>query len=366
MAITVDQTKATEELAHSLLRVQNNPSVSCDIKPAIDFVLSGKNCLTYRYILFTALTAKATDSRIDILSLQANDDTDGSYDARSFCKHVIFPFQREFLDDVLDGSNEDPLVNNPGRHPRLSPSNKSANGDPRTALDLLCEYLPQVDTQAKAADCLDYFITCCLEEIERKQEEASSFESAILTTNAFEARRFMSDLLDKNFGGSSLLLVANSIFSVLFPESEGYSVIPHPVNQAGTSSKQMSDLDIYDAEGAPFLAIELKDKPFTETEVKKAAQTAYSHSAPSMLFIAGRASALNEEVYRYFNDAKAEYERKGMMIGVMTIDALMDYFFTTNYKVESAMVFDLLRTTMAKTKASPETMRWVYREIQQL
>lgn len=365
MAIAVDQTKATEVLTDSLFRAQADPSISCEIKPVIDFVLSGKNCLTYRYILFTALTAKATDDRIDILSLQASDDADGSYDARSFCKHVIFPFQREFLDDVLDGSNEDPLVNNPGRHPRLSLSNKSANGDPRTALNMLCEYLPQVETQGKAIECLDYFMTCCLEEIERKREEASSFEAAILTTNAFEARKFMSDLLDKNFGGSSLLLVANSIFSVLFPEAEGYKVVPHPVNQAGTSSKQMSDLDIYIDED-PFLAIELKDKPFTETEVKKAAQTAFAYSAPSMLFIAGRASALNEEIYRYFNEAKAEYESKGMMIGVMTIDALMDFFFTTNYAVDSTMIFDLLRTAMTETKASPETMRWVYKESQQL
>lgn len=366
MAITVDQTKATEELANSLLRVRRDPSISCDIKPAIDFVLSGRNCLTYRYILFTALIAKVTNDRIDILSLQASDDAEGSYDARSFCKHVIFPFQREFLDDVLDGSNEDPLVNNPGRHPRLSKSNKSANGDPRTALNMLCEYLPKINTQAKAIESLDYFMTRCLEEVKRKQEEASSFETAILTTNAFEARRFMSNLLDKNFGGSSLLLVSNSIFSVIFPESEGYTVVPHPVNQAGTSSKQMSDLDIFDSEEKPFLAIELKDKPFTEVEVNKAAKTAHSHGAPSMLFIAGRASSLNEDIYRYFDQLKSEYEKKGMMVGVMTIDALMDFFFTTNYEVDSVMIFDLLRTAMAKTKASPETMRWVYREIDQL
>ncbi len=347
-------------------RAQKNPSISCDIKHAIDFILEGKSCLTYRYILFTALTAKVTDARIDILSLQASDDTAGSYDARSFCKHVIFPFQREFLNDVLDGSNEDPLVNNPGRHPRLSKSNKSANGDPKRALDMLCDYLPRIDTQAKAKSSLDYFMTKCLEEVERKQEEASTFEAAILTTNAFEARKFMSELLDKNFGGSALLLVANSIFSVLFSESDGYRVVPHPVNQAGTSSKQMSDLDIFTDDGAPYLAIELKDKPFTETEVKKAAQTAHEHSAPSMLFIAGRSSALNEEVYRYFNQAKAEYEAKGMMIGVVSVDALMDFFFTTRFGVDSAMIFDLLRDAMIETKATPEAMRWVYRAIKEL
>lgn len=114
------------------------------------------------------------------------------------------------------------------------------------------------------------------------------------------------------------------------------------------------------------MAIELKDKSFTESEVRKAAQNAFAHSAPSMLFIAGRASALNEEVHRYFDQAKAEFEGKGMMIGIMTIDALLDFFFTTNYAVDSAMIFNLLRTAMAETKASPETMRWFYKEIQRL
>ena len=366
MTISVDQTKATAELSNSIARVQANPSVTCPIKPAIDFILAGKNCLTYRYILLTALTAKATEENVDIMSLQASDSAEGSYDARSFCKHVIFPFQREFLYDILNGSNEDPLVNNPGRNPRISALNKSANGDPKEALSFLCEYLPLVETSEKARECLDYFLTCCLEMAERKSEQATSFQAAILTTDVFATRRFMSELLDKSFGGSALLLVASAIFSVLYPGSKGYEVIPHPVNQAGTSSRQMSDLDVFRKDGAPVLAVELKDKPFTETEVRKAARIAHDHGAPSMLFIAGRASALTDDIYRYFNDAKAEYESKGMIVGVMTIDALLDFFFATNYEADSATVFDLMRSTMESTRASAETMRWVYKEARKL
>ena len=115
MEQTVDQTLAMNELLASLRRVKNNPQPLCLIKPTIDFVLGGKNCLTYRYILLTALTAKATNESIDILSLQAGDASDGAYDARSLCSRVVYKFQKDFLDDVLDGSNEDPLVNNPGR-----------------------------------------------------------------------------------------------------------------------------------------------------------------------------------------------------------------------------------------------------------
>lgn len=366
MAISIDQTKATIILNESLRRTEVDPAIACDIKPAIDFILHGKNCLTYRYILFTALVAKATTDDVDIMSLQASDDAAGSYDARSFCKNVIFPFQREFLGDALDGSNEDPLVNNPGRHPRIQATNKSASGDPRRALDLLCEYLPRIKTSEDAQCCLDYFISCCLEIAASKQEQAADYEAAIMTSDIFAARRFMDELLDKNFGGAALLIVASSVFSVIFSPQEGYGVVPHPVNQSGASSKQMSDLDIFDADGFPFLAIELKDKPFTETEVKKAAQAAFAHGAPALLFIAGRASALTEEAYRYFNEAKATFEQKGMIIGIMSIDALLDFFFTTNYQVASGMVFDFMKTTIEDACVSPEAVRWFYKAISEL
>lgn len=364
MEISVDQTLATIELSDSLKRVESGAScVTCIIKPAIDFILTGKNCLTYRYILLTALVAKATNPEIDILSLQASDSSAGAYDARSLCSHVVFPFQREFLDDVIDGSNEDPLVNNPGRNPRLDKENKAAKGDPKKALDYLCDYLPLVESPSDARDCLDYFIARCKDAIEAIREQAQEFESAVLLSDAFSARTFMSELLDKNFGGAALLLVATSIFSSMFNPSSGYKVVPHPVNQSGSSKRQMSDLDIVHADGSPFLAIELKDKPFTETEVKKAAKAAFDCKAPSMLFLAGRASSFSEDTHRYFNEAKAEYQEKGMMISVMTIDALIDFFFATHYSADSTYIFEIIRATLTDAKVSPEAVRWVYQNV---
>lgn len=363
MERTVDQTAAMNELIASLQRCKTDPKIVSDIAPTIDFILNGKNCLTYRYILLTALTAKATNEDVDILSLQASDDSDGAYDARSLCSHVVFKFQRDFLEDVLDGSNEDPLVNNPGRHPRLSKKNKSAGGDPKKALFMLCDNLPLVDSSESARDNLDYYITQCLVMAEAKREQASSFSTAIITTDVFSTRHFMDALLDKNFGGLALLLVANAIFAVTHPQSRGFKVVPHPVNQAGTSSQQMSDLDIFKADGTPHLAIELKDKPFTAAEVDKAAKTAYECGAPAMLFIAGRASSLNDEVYRYFNDAKEKYEKQGMVISVITIDALLDYFFATQYDFNAPFVFTNIQETMTVVHASPEAISWVYRNF---
>lgn len=362
----VSHTEATKELVASYKRVHKTPQIECPIKDAIDFVLTGKNCLTYRYILLTALVAKATNPNIDILSLQAGDDSQGAYDARSLASRVVFPFQRDFLEDALDGSNEDPLVNNPGRHPRLSKKNKSAGGDPKRALFFLCDELPKVADQATARECLDYYIFKCLGIAEAKRNQSAAYSTAIITIDVFSARRFLDELLDKNFGGLALLLVANSIFSITHSRDKGFEVIPHPVNQSGATGGQIGDIDIRTKDGTPYLAIELKDKPFTSTEVAKAAETAYKRGTPAMLFVAGRASTLTDEVRRYFDETKAQYEDKGMVIGIISIDALLDYFFVTHYDFEPPFMFSLLEDTLTDVAATPEAVAWVYRKAEDL
>ena len=63
---------------------------------AIEAIITGSH-LTYKYVLTTALLAKATDARINPLALQAGADLDGAYDARSLCHDVIVPNEKELL-----------------------------------------------------------------------------------------------------------------------------------------------------------------------------------------------------------------------------------------------------------------------------
>ena len=196
MAINPDQMAASQTLRRSRERCLNTPVDTCVIKDTIDFTLKAKSSLTYRYILATALTAKATDARIDILSLQASDESLGAYDARSLCHHVVYPFQREFLGDVLDGANNDPLVNKPGRYPRLDGSNAAQNGDPRKVLTLLCENLPKVNTKEKAEQCLDYLVSRLLDTKRQRDAQRALFVSVASLTTIARARLWVDELLD--------------------------------------------------------------------------------------------------------------------------------------------------------------------------
>lgn len=78
-------------------------------------MMDGRNYLTYRYIMFTTLLAKAVDTAIDVLSLQAGDRSADADDARSLASKAVYPFQKSMLGNILDGSNNDPLVNKPER-----------------------------------------------------------------------------------------------------------------------------------------------------------------------------------------------------------------------------------------------------------
>lgn len=257
MALDVNQLDAGRVLRESFERVDNQLQATCPIAETVDITMSGKGCLTYQYILLTALVAKLANPQIDMLSLQVDDTSAGAYAPRTLCKDVIYPFQKQLLFNALDGSNSDPLVNKPARYLRLSKSN-AARGDGKIVLDRLCDALPTLTAVSDVRDTLDYMMSKLVLIARENKERKEAVTSAVRDTNTQELYAFLSDLLDQGFGGAALVLASYALFCIQFPAEAGYSIIPHPVNQSGASSRQRSDLDI-ELNGEPFLGVELKD-----------------------------------------------------------------------------------------------------------
>ena len=360
MAIDIDKTMATKLLNASFTECLRTPVKSCSIKATIDFVMNGKNCLTYRYIMFTALLAKAIDPAVDILSLQAGDYSEGAYDARSLAAKVVYKFQEALLGNVLDGSNNDPLVNKPGRFLRLSPDNAAAGGDPKKALRLLCMDLPKVQNSEDARQCVDYIVSLLLAEKARRDAQKEHFDSVANNMSIFHVRKFMSNLLDQGFGGAALVLVTAALYHLQFSTDE-YRIAAHPANQAGTSKKQFSDLDVYYGE-RPFMGTELKDKPFSSTDVDHAAETAYHAGAASLLFVAGRQSTFASQPPTYFAKTRDKFAQRGMYVGVASIDGLMDTVLSCHMNVDTTHLLDVIRKT-AEEIGALEAQIWVYEHL---
>lgn len=142
--------KVDKEKAEKVLRTANeNPVYQDDtIGVSIDSILRGPH-KTYRYVLVTALLAKSTNKDVDILSLQAKDNSVGAYDARSLCHKVIVPFERSTYPNSLGGSNE-PFLNKPARFQRLSKTNAVRSGNDSETLESLIKILSKIQSKKQA------------------------------------------------------------------------------------------------------------------------------------------------------------------------------------------------------------------------
>ncbi len=360
MAIDIDKSVATKLLNESYKSCLNIPVMGCVIKDAVDFVMEGKNCLTYRYIMFTALLAKAVDSGIDILSLQAGDSSVGAYDARSLASKVVYPFQKSMLGNVLDGANSDPLVNKPGRFLRLDKTNAAAGGDPKKALELLCDNLPKVSNNLEARNCVDYIVSLLINEKAARDTQQALLEGVAAKLSIFHIREFLGELLDKGFGGSALVIVTAVLYHLEFAD-DCYRISAHPVNQSGVSKRQFSDLDLFRDEN-PYIATELKDKPFSSSDVEHAAETAYKAGAKSLLFVAGRLSTFASQPPTYFDNVRKKYADKGMFVGVTSIDNFLDTVLSSHIDLDVAHIIDVA-AKIAEDIGALEAQMWVYERM---
>ena len=266
MKLSVESAKITVYRAYENARRGDVP-LDCACRDLVDDVLEHTH-LTYKYILVTALTAKATDESVNPLCLQAKSALPGAYDARSICHGVTVPFDTEVLNKALGGSNE-PFLNKPARFPELSTSNAVRGGRDQSILNKLCAELPFVDTSAKAFDGLTYAIYKLLL-VKAEKERMTRFTIAPGAQASAQLLSCINTLLAENHEGEVLTLVTAGLFDQYLAQEADVRVEVHPVNQAGASGREISDLDIYLGR-ILCAANELKDKPFTDTDMIHAA-----------------------------------------------------------------------------------------------
>lgn len=296
-----------------------NPDFKCSRQRLIDTVLDSGQ-LTYKYILFTALLAKATDESLNPLCLQKHADLPGAYDARSLCHKVIVPFEMEVLRKALGGSNE-PFLNKPARTPKLDKSNPVRNGEGRKILYALYDGLPTLKSSREAFDALTALL-CRL--IRVRDEETERFPKIRAGTSGnprLKLLAYIDKALEKSAEGEILTLMTAGIYHLYYLKQEEIRVEVHPVNQSGASGREISDLDIY-RKNALLFANELKDKAYSETDVRHAADKVLLAGGAQMLFIEGpRGKATGQ----FQEKLEREYRSRDFLLSIVPYDV----FFPT-------------------------------------
>lgn len=282
-----------------------------EIAKNIDWVIRGTH-KTYKYVLVNALLAKAVNEHIDALSLQAGDESSGAYDARSLCHSVLVPFERECVPNSLGNSNE-PFLNKPARFPRLTTDNAVRSGNDRKTLELVISILTTIKTSEDAVKYLSsalHTMKCISDNYNDKftidQTVAANF------SNAQGVLTLISSLINESCEGEVCPLVVAAVEQLVSPE---YKVVPHKVNESGTSSNEVGDIDIYDENGI-CKSIEVKDKNFTKEDVEHAINKFKAAGVANSLFIYGpNANFDSVEV----DQLAARYGRKGTYCAIVSI-----------------------------------------------
>ena len=277
----------------------------------IDWVIRGTH-KTYKYVLVNALLAKSVNENIDALSLQAGDESTGAFDARSLCHSVLVPFERECVPNSLGNSNE-PFLNKPARFPRLTTDNAVRSGNDRKTLELVISILSSITTSEEAAKYLSsalYTMKCISENYSDKfkidQAVAANF------SNAQGILALVMSLIKESCEGEVCPLIVAAVEQLVSPM---WKIVPHKVNESGSSSKEVGDIDIYDEEGI-CKSIEVKDKNFTKEDVEHAITKFKAAGIANSLFIYGPNANFDAvEV----EQLAARYGRKGTYCAIVSI-----------------------------------------------
>lgn len=352
MQIQVDHAKAQQVLGDTLRDASKFECLASPYAAEIEQIVMGDH-LTYRYVLMTALLAKAVDARANPLSLQAGANLDGAYDARSLCHKVFVPFERQFLDSGLGGSNE-PFLNKPARFTHISRENAVRGGNDRQTLELLCRLLPQVTTLAEARACLTDAIRFVLKRVAAAKTLAGA--SVAIHSSRREILNFTKELTLKSFEGETCSLAVGALLDIwgtgYWPE---FVVEVHPVNECGASSNQISDIDAYVRKSLA-ITMEVKDKLFSTFDVQHAVKKVRKASFDTLVFVKGPNATLTDGDERVL---VAGYGAENFFLKIFTVMELSEVLVSLMTPTSSSQFLKALLHHAAAARAKDETLRHI-------
>ena len=245
------------------------------------------NSVSIRFCLPTQLLGKLADSKLDCLCLQKGDgESDSKWDPRGFATKVLVPWV--MANQNVLGTSADPYVSLPLRKPRLESDPGKVKG--KDDWVLLYKILENVEKQNDPAQTLEA-MCATLRSIKRKLAE-STFEYVIPERISLDqTREIIGKFLAESSGGDRGLSVAAALFQTFSKIFGIYSEVRrYVINASDASTGSAADIECLDGDGNLRLAIEVKERNLTLTDVKSAVLKARKSSIQDFLFNSPRIS----------------------------------------------------------------------------
>lgn len=277
---------------------------SDEIGQKISEILLGTH-KTYRYILVTALLAKATNGEVNILSLQKGDGEAGKYDARSLCHKVLVPFETLKLPGCLGSSNE-PYLNKPARFVSLSLTNAVRRGRDFQTLSDVIDVLSNISSSSAAYKYLKSALSV-MKDVSKEYVSKFSVGDALIDISEFSqlVLDYIYAITEHSLEGEVCPLIVSQLEQMYL--GKDFKVEPHKVNQSGASSKEVGDIDVYDKNKKLIYSIEVKDKDFSKQDVAHAITKFRQADLSTSLFVYGKNVSFDEdEVFQLLKEIGRE------------------------------------------------------------
>ena len=304
--------------------------------------------LTFRYMLLTALLAKVVDAKIHMRAVQAGADLQQAYDARSLCHKVIVPFEKTTLKGRLGNSNE-PYLNKPARCETIERTNPVRGGKDRELLENLYTLLESLNSQNEKVckEALVFAMRAIMKRPVRSSENVKLPPLAISSDVIFSV---LSNFLKESYDGEAAVAILGAIFHQFYPNEK---TVIHPVNEAGSSSNEIGDIDIVFSDKRIY-AVEVKDKIFTATDVDHAVGKALENSVNKAIF-AYSYNAMDSAVD--FKTLISQWKVKGVDLSFVQIPVLLEQIIALQATVEyNSFCQDVLQN-LYDMRAKDETIR---------
>lgn len=255
------------------------PSLPGPIRDAVGISINSAT-KSYRYVLPTQLLAKLADPSLDCRAVQESAKMPGSFDARTLCKDVIVPFDRAHH-NVLGGSG-DPYVSNPLRIPAITKEARSAQRD-REGFDALCAVVDYVEKGK--GDCKAVF-QVALGTILGRLQKVKVLYPVPNRVSLSQATSLVESFLSQRTGGVRMQAVSAGLFRAIGEMFAIFErVVSKHVNVADLRTGSAADLECLASDGSVMIAVEVKDRQLTLTDVQDKLQTARQKGVRELLYL---------------------------------------------------------------------------------
>lgn len=222
--------------------------------------------VAYRFCLPIQILGKLTNRTLDCLRLQKrkgdpNDIT--GWDARSLGSKVVAPFNQK--QENLLGTSNDPYVSNPMRIPRMVRDDQSKKDV--TGWNILLDVLEQIESRGNTDFTKNVFRQVLLEMFRRQKSLRFVYPlpPRISLDGALSlARKF----LEQKSGGDRSLALCGALFDAIGIHFGLYAKVDRArINASDEATGQAADLECINPEGKVVLAVEVKERKLTLTDV---------------------------------------------------------------------------------------------------